>query len=107
MNPEIKQRWIDALRSGEYNQDKHSLKTPKGFCCLGVLTDLYLKEKNKDWEFPGSGIYKFKGHEGSLHNEVIDWCDFPSGGREESLAYMNDVKEKTFQEIADYIEKYL
>lgn len=106
MNSQIKQKWIDALRSGEYEQDKCSLKTPKGFCCLGVLTDLYLKEKNKDWETSEKG-YTFGGNEGSLHNEVISWCDFPNANKEGILIEMNDDFGRNFQEIADYIEENL
>jgi len=50
---EIKTLWTEALRSGEYDQGSGSLKavdcTPK-FCCLGVLTDLYRKDKDVSWE---------------------------------------------------------
>jgi hypothetical protein len=49
MNPEIKQKWVDALRSGEYQQGRNSLRNGNGFCCLGVLCDLYSKENNKSW----------------------------------------------------------
>lgn len=54
MNPEIKARWIEALRSGEYPQCRGSLKTQDGYCCLGVLTDLYLKETGGEWVPGGS-----------------------------------------------------
>jgi hypothetical protein len=33
-----------ALRSGEYTQAELRLKTPTGYCCLGVACDLALKE---------------------------------------------------------------
>ncbi len=49
MNKEIKQKWIDALQSGDYKQCKGRLADNDSFCCLGVLTDLYLKEKNMTW----------------------------------------------------------
>lgn len=41
LKPEIKQKWIKALRSGEYQQTKGRLKRDDGFCCLGVLCDVY------------------------------------------------------------------
>jgi hypothetical protein len=107
MNPEIKQKWIDALRGGEYQQDKYSLKTSKGFCCLGVLTDLYLKEKNQDWEITENGYYTFSEIKDALSNEVANWCDFPYLNKEAILIEMNDDFGKTFQEIADYIEEYV
>lgn len=33
----IGQKWLDSLRSGEYQQGKGKLQTGEGFCCLGVL----------------------------------------------------------------------
>jgi len=46
MNPEIKALWVNALRSGEYQQGKLLLKPTKNtFCCLGVLCDLAVKAK--------------------------------------------------------------
>ena len=48
MNPEVKKRWLAALRSGEYAQTTGKLHRldpdvfepndiPAGYCCLGVL----------------------------------------------------------------------
>jgi hypothetical protein len=38
MNPEYKQRWIEALESGEYRQTSGHLHDEEGgYCCLGVL----------------------------------------------------------------------
>lgn len=41
----IKKKWVAALRSGEYKKAKGTLKKGNGFCCLGVLTDMYCKAK--------------------------------------------------------------
>jgi hypothetical protein len=50
MNIEIKARWIAALRSGQYKQGQGNLHpTPKCFCALGVLCDLYAKEHGMEW----------------------------------------------------------
>ena len=50
MNPEIKKRWIDALKSGDYKQGTESLCCNDSFCCLGVLCDLYIQDtKNGEW----------------------------------------------------------
>jgi hypothetical protein len=41
MNPEVKALWITALRSGEYEQGRHSLRSADNkHCCLGVLMEL-------------------------------------------------------------------
>lgn len=52
MKPEIKERWIAALESGEYAQTTGHLqiaksddeKFPKGHCCLGVLCELAIQD---------------------------------------------------------------
>lgn len=55
MNQEVKKKWLEALRSGQYRQAQEALRvdsiSPDGegcissFCCLGVLCDLYAKEQ--------------------------------------------------------------
>lgn len=41
MHAELKQKWVEALRSGQYTQGKGVLRTGADrFCCLGVLCDL-------------------------------------------------------------------
>jgi hypothetical protein len=40
MNAEIKQKWVAALRSGNYKQTKVCLHNKEGYCCLGVLCDV-------------------------------------------------------------------
>ena len=37
MNKEIKDKWVKALRSGEYKQGRLYLQRDNLFCCLGVL----------------------------------------------------------------------
>lgn len=42
MKRSVKQKWIDALRSGDYPQGKSYLLNEEGlYCCLGVLGDIY------------------------------------------------------------------
>lgn len=51
MNPEVKKKWVKALRSGEYKQCYGQLKSCEGgFCFLGVLCDIYGKERGIEWE---------------------------------------------------------
>lgn len=55
LKPEIKARWLAALRSGHYQQGYGRLRTrytddrPDEFCCLGVLTDLAVGEGVGAW----------------------------------------------------------
>lgn len=105
MNPEIKKQWVDALRSGEYMQTQGTLKNHKGYCCLGVLTDLYLKEHNEKWEQCGTH-YSYEGDDCNLSPIIQVWSGLNTW-IESDLITMNDEEEKTFQEIAEYIKENL
>ena len=48
MKTEVKEKWIEALTSGEYSQTTDMLKNNEGgFCCLGVLCDLFIKSQDE------------------------------------------------------------
>ena len=114
MNPEVKQRWIVALNSDEYTQTKNRLKDSTGFCCLGVLTDLYAKEHNQEWTLNDAGNYSFGGWSSTLSNEVMNWAGIvePWGyfkdpvGEFNTLAGLND-DGYSFKQIAQVIEEQL
>lgn len=46
---ERRERWAQALESGKYAQTRQTLRDEKGYCCLGVVCDLYAKETGKEW----------------------------------------------------------
>jgi hypothetical protein len=51
MNPDVKAKWVAALRSGEYKQGVESLRSYRNeFCCLGVLCELHANEHGGKWE---------------------------------------------------------
>jgi hypothetical protein len=76
MNQQIKEQWVAALRSGDYQQTRSVLRDGAGFCCLGVLSDLYLKEKGKQWEVFSEDCFYFPAfNDEVLPNEVMDWAD--------------------------------
>ncbi len=115
MNKEIKDRWLAALRSGEYKQTTLYLKDDNGYCCLGVLCDLYLKDNNKEWDIEGLGTLYCEGVEGVLPEQVIAYAGLNS--RNPNLIHddfgnnviseYNDTHQLTFSEIADLIEEQL
>lgn len=43
MNPEIKEIWIEALKSGKYTQGTNYLQCNGKLCCLGVLCELAIE----------------------------------------------------------------
>lgn len=118
MNQEVKQQWINALRNGEYAQTQRTLKDVNGFCCLGVLCDLYTKATgNGKWTKPEysevSFLFETEGesHDQYIPNSVRDWAGLsncnPRTDMEDprtELAYKND-KGSSFKEIADMLER--
>jgi hypothetical protein len=40
LSKELKDKWIEALESGEYTQTIRKLKKENKHCCLGVLCEL-------------------------------------------------------------------
>lgn len=103
MNKRIKRKWIKALRSGEYVQGYARLCIPgkdfDSFCCLGVLTDLAVRE--------GVCAWGAKKADGGLSDPVIRWADFDVV-HEDTLTQLNDgALPKTFKQIAAWIEKQL
>jgi len=122
MNPRIKQKWLDALRSGEYKQTTENLQDINGFCCLGVLCDLHSKERGTSW-VKQIDNYELYGEAQTLPLSVQEWAglDNDVGGvvdfdyevdgvmyvKSESLPEINDTWNKDFKEIADLIEAQL
>ncbi len=132
MNPEVKKLWVDALRSGEYQQGRDYLMmtTPDGieYCCLGVLTELYNKlfPGNLSYEKLENGAIQVRDEMNKyglftqktnsyLIEPVLNWAGLNScnptvntqGGTGISLAGLNDDKKLTFDEIADCIDNSL
>ena len=81
MKQEIKQKWIDALKSGEYQQGRERLKTKDGkYCCLGVLCDIYSKETGEgEWVKNKYGGFAFeieeKNSKWELPRKVYQWAE--------------------------------
>lgn len=122
MNQQVKEKWIKALRSGEYKQCKKGLRVEDGYCCLGVLTDLYEKENNRGkWirvktDLPDQFVFDVgNGYNYSfLPGTVCDWAGISRidssvdiGDGTDDLITLNDALGKSFNEIADIIEKHL
>jgi hypothetical protein len=81
MNQEVKQKWIAALRSGEYSQGNMRLKITEAapswadkHCCLGVLCEIGVKEGVIDG-FNGANAYPPR--------EITNWL---------GVEYITDVK---------------
>lgn len=103
MKQELKQPWIDALRSGNYKQGKYCLVNNKNstYCCLGVLCTLnnYKDLMAEDHELTFNFIDVMANSE--FYDRTGLSCSSTS-----KLADMND-GGRSFNEIADYIEANL
>lgn len=100
----MKQKWIEALRSGKYKQAYGWLKCDEGYCCLGVLCEIHPNvefiEKNGMTGFSYKGEFMY----GLLSHHFVE--DIKLGLDDmRALSTMNDLRGKTFDEIADWIEK--
>jgi hypothetical protein len=105
MNAELKQKWLAALRSGEYKQCRTSLrKQDNSFCCLGVLYDV----SGTSWE-PRQDFGDYISSDGEvvfLSEEMLAATGI-SQDEQNILWRMNDRDRASFSEIADYIEQHL
>jgi hypothetical protein len=120
MNPELKPKLLDALRSGEYKQGRGQLRVNDCYCILGVVTDIYAKEHGEEWTecpvlFGTVKNYRIMGGNfGFLPWQVAVWAGFesltgpevdsPKGMR--TLSALNDMGY-TFEQLAEAIEKQL
>ena len=120
---EVYHLWLNALRSGEYKQargclhdedsyvddngddvynDEDDKSFVGGFCCLGVLCDLAVKDGGAAWDSqkgpkrsfgePPEHFLNFMG----LDNDMVA-----------ELVSMNDDQGMTLEEIADEIESLI
>lgn len=50
MNLELIRKWVDALRSGKYEQGRLALRSKDDkYCCLGVLCDIAKDKLGLEW----------------------------------------------------------
>jgi hypothetical protein len=109
MDADLKTKWVEALRSGEYLQSNGYLREPSStqdrFCCLGVLAEV----QGAKWNVSAptiDGIYAIQ-NSGWLKQECAGGLPL---GDQMILSDMNDGKigpRASFTEIADYIETHI
>jgi hypothetical protein len=109
MKQEIKERWINALRSGDYKQGVGRLRSiDDRYCCLGVLCDVVKSDLNLDWEFSNdiaadSCKYKLLGSIDYLPQSVCSYVGLSStqGNIKDPSIYDIDADYSTLAEIND------
>ncbi len=125
MDPALKAKWIEALRSGEFKQGTEKLHDPQddSFCCLGVLCKIMGAEfgeavdgEANEWSYVPhlNGRVLSKGENEELADYFCEEVGIPD---QCVLIVMNDgtmlgvpqdhKPPLPFPEIADYIEENL
>jgi len=104
------QKWISALRSGDYAQDTQFLQTEQGFCCLGVWREIngIPCDKNRQLgeEYKELGL---RNELGRVPMRLVDgefvncyYLDLQAI----TLSWLNDIYGYSFNDIANFCEKY-
>jgi|SRR6516162_4963994 hypothetical protein len=109
MNSEIKNKWIKALRSGEYKQGEGVLhnQISNTYCCLGVLCQITNVPRYED-NVENVEVFGIPEHYSKSYVPSNYANDFGlSFKSQEELAKYNDELGWDFNEIADWIEKSL
>lgn len=121
MNKEIATEWCTLLESGEFQQGRERLVRPEGYCCLGVLCELYRRTTGLGtWAAPENSRpghlkqFIIEGEQGitALPHSVMKWAGLKSTNgfyKDEvygnaNLAAHNDLG-KSFVEISQIIKE--
>jgi len=116
-----RKQWVDALRSGKYEQGKYRLRKDAQFCCLGVACDIsglgaWVVDTDKIPDAKGQEtLYSYRistfAEASQLSAEMASWLGvrhtdvkLHSQKNVPSLVYANDTG-LSFNEIADIIER--
>ncbi|MGY3609896.1 MULTISPECIES: hypothetical protein [unclassified Bradyrhizobium] len=107
MDADLKKRWVEALRSGDYKQGRRVLRQDDMYCCLGVLCDL---AATGEWRRQPDGqthVYSVDGEYDDIYMPwpVMAFCGLDHN-KEMAVSTMND-DGKSFADIASWIEANL
>lgn len=109
MNSHVKELWVNALRSGKYTQTTGWLHNSYGYCCLGVLCDLYIQEAplERTWTKlhpDGCEVHKCSLH-GSLDllpSSVKKWAELETSDPVITIVVNDKETKNTLSELNDF-----
>jgi len=108
MDKELKKKWVDALRSGKYEQGRGYLCNEGLYCCVGVLAEIKGIPKHK--AEASDSLYLYQGQKNMLPAITL----YELGLTDDKVHVLVDMNDgghnhngKSFIEIANYIERYL
>lgn len=107
MNQDIKREWVAKLRSGEYEQGRERLRSEGNqYCCLGVLCEVGVEDGMIEPPILMGENYSYNMNTGFLPDALVK--EYGISAQETiTLMGMNDEKNMSFSEIAQYIEQNL
>ncbi len=97
---ENRRKWVEALRSGGYQQCREAMARGVGYCCLGVAATVVLGVEPKAVSDPVDD---------EINDDLYAKVDKSLGLTAEKrccLACLNDDARLTFPEIADHVESH-
>lgn len=100
MKTEIKDRWIEKLKSGDYEQAEGELFDGRdGYCCLGILCEVAVEdgiiEKNPEGGYYAQHVHSVSGESdkylenSTLPRVVADWAGLTDEGSSNGLRSLN------------------
>lgn len=92
MNPAVKEQWVQALRSGEYEQGAAFLKANGKYCCLGVLCDLAVKAGVIEEIEPTDVVGSMFGVESDWNGTILPYAVEAWAGLDRSSPYVQTVE---------------
>jgi len=91
LTKKLKQKWIEALRSGNYTQGQGFLCNDNKYCCLGVLAKIAGLSSESSYLL--------------INEKDVSYINGLPLDKQHKLADMNDNQGKNFKDIANFIEE--
>jgi hypothetical protein len=105
-------KWVEALRSGKYQQTTGALCRDGKYCCLGVACEVAIENGVLVVRRgTGENVVRYDSREGVLPWAVLEWLGIdekdPELGKSQSMVASdwNDHVRADFTKIADLIEE--
>ncbi|MDZ8105088.1 MAG: hypothetical protein RM338_05610 [Nostoc sp. DedQUE12a] len=116
MNKQLIEKWIDALRSGEYKQARCQLRDGDTFCALGVACDIsgmmnweeyFVNDSSEMMPLDVAAQYGFIAINERLKESLGIPKSYYCPSFQSAVTSLNDEFHLDFDEIADLIEQHL
>lgn len=103
MKAELKKEWVNALRSGKYEQGRGCMYRDGKYCCLGVLAEVIGLEFSRSTSH--ASVLLPSGYAAMPPPEILKSIDL-AFFHAQDLSVMND-RGETFLDISNYIENHI